>query len=346
MQYAVIIDTMEKIDLKKLAKELNLSIATVSKALRDSWEIKEETKQRVRELAEQLNYQPNPYASSMRKQKSQTIAVIIPEIASNFFSTALDGIQEIAAKKNYHVLTYLTHDSFLNEISTIKHLESGRVDGVIVSLCNETSNNEHFIRLKETGMPIVFFDRIAQLPDCPTVTTNDYACGYMATEHLIKRNCKAIAYLSFSQFTSINKNRQKGYIDALEKYGITPRKNLVVLCNSNTNNESLVVRRLLSRKIRPDGIFASVEKLAIATYNACNEMKIKMPRDLKIISFSNLRTASLLNPPLSAITQPAFEMGKEACDLLFRKIEKKSNRYMSEHLVLESNLIIRGSTGK
>ena len=176
---------MEKIDLKWLAKELNLSIATVSKALRDSWEIKATTKQRVRDLADKVNYQPNPYASSMRKRKSQTIAVIIPEIANNFFSLVLDGIQVVAEKKGYHVLTYLTHESYANELSTIKHLQSGRVDGVLMSLCSETSDNQHLIRLKETGMPIVFFDRIlmhypASLPFCTEQNNNrkDFRCEW------------------------------------------------------------------------------------------------------------------------------------------------------------------------
>ena len=333
---------MEKINLTKLAKELNLSIATVSKALRDSWEIKAETKQRVRDLAEKLNYQPNPYASSMRKRKSQTIAVLIPEIANNFFSVVLDGIQVIAEKKGYHVLTYLTHESYPNELSTIKHLQSGRVDGVLVSLCSETSDIQHLISLKETGIPIVFFDRIAELSDCPTVTTDDYESGYKATEHLIQKGCKTIAFLSLSQHTSINHKRQQGYIDALTKNKIKISNSLII--QFGKVNDNLIIKKLLSRKKKPDGIFASVEKLAIATYYVCNEMKIKIPHDLKIVSFSNLRTASLLNPSLSTVTQPAFEIGKEACELLFRKIEKKSSRYMSEHLVLKSSLIARGST--
>lgn len=336
---------MEKIDLKKLAKELNLSIATVSKALRDSWEIKLETKQRVRDLADKLNYQPNPYASSMRKRKSQTIAVVIPEIANNFFSVVLDGIQVIAEKKGYHVLTYLTHESFLNETATLKHLQGGRVDGVLMSLCSETADHQHLKRLKETGMPIVFFDRIAELSDCPTVTTDDYESGYKATEHLIQNKCKSIAYLSLSQHTSINRKRELGYIDALKGNNINPDRNLSVCCSNENGDSILIIKKLLSRKKKPDGIFASVEKLAIATYHVCNDLKIKIPHDLKIISFSNLRTASLLNPSLSTITQPAFEIGREACELLFRKIEKKSNNYMSEHIVIKSSLIARESTG-
>lgn len=337
---------MEKIDLKRLAKELNLSTATVSKALRNCWDVNAKTKLRVLDLAEKLNYQPDPYASSMRKRKSQTIAVIIPEIANNFFSVVLDGIQMVAEKKGYHVLTYLSHDSNFNECSTIKHLESGRVDGVLMSLCNETSDKHHLVRLKETGMHMVFFDRVAKIADCPTVTTDDYESAYNATEHLIKKGCRTIAYLSLPQHTSINLMRQKGYVDALAKNKIEKNDSLIIQCTNDIGKDNLIIKKLLQREKKPDGIFASVEKLVIATYHVCNEMKIKIPENVKIISFSNLRTASLLNPSLSTITQPAFDMGKEACELLFRKIEKKASKYISEHLVLKSSLIARDSTGK
>jgi LacI family transcriptional regulator len=336
---------MEKIDLKRLATELNLSIATVSKALRDSWEIKAETKQRVRDLADKLNYQPNPYASSLRKRKSQSIAVVIPEIANNFFSVVLDGIQVVAEKKGYHVLTYLTHENYQNELSTIKHLQSGRVDGVIMSICSETPDVQHLVRLKESGMPMVFFDRVTDIPDCPTVTTDDYESSYKATEHLIQKGCRTIAYLSLSKFTSVNQKRKQGYMDALLGNKIKVESRLIIQCENDNEKNQTIIRKLLSSKKRPDGIFASVEKLAIATYYVCNEMKIAMPGELKLISFSNLRTASLLNPSLSTITQPAFEIGKEACELLFMKINKKSYLTQKGHLIIKSSLIERESTG-
>lgn len=335
---------MEKIDLKRLASDLNLSIATVSKALRDSWEIKEETKQRVLKLAEKLNYQPNPYASSLRRRKSQTIAVVIPEIANNFFSLVLDGIQVVAEKKGFHVLTYLTHEKYLNELSTIKHLQGGRVDGVLMSLCSETEDVQHLVRLKESGMPLTFFDRITDISDCPTITTDDYESGFSATRHLIDSGCKTIAYLSLSKFTSINQKRKQGYMDALLDNNIRIDNRYIVQCENDDGTDRSIIKKLLSSKRRPDGIFASVEKLAIVTYHLCKEMKIKIPQDVKLISFSNLRTASLLNPSLSTITQPAFIIGKEACELLFRKIEKKSSSYMSDHIVLKSTLIPREST--
>ncbi len=275
---------MSSINLKRLSEELGLSISSVSKALRDSYEISAETKKRVLAMAEKLNYQPNPFASSLRRKKSITIAVVIPEIANNFFALAIDGIQMVAQQKGYHVLTYLTHENFTNEESTIKHLQGGRVDGVLISLCRDTDSIKHLTALHDTGIPLVFFDRVPEIMDCPTVTTDDYDSGFKATEHLIKAGCKKIA------------------------------------------------------------CFATVEKLAISTYYVCNDIKLKIPQQIKIISFSNLRTASLLAPSLSTITQPAFEIGKESASLLFRMIEKKTFGNRIDKIVLKSSLIERDSS--
>lgn len=295
-------------------------------------------------MAEKLNYQPNPFASSLRRKKSATIAVVIPEIANNFFALAIDGIQMIAQEKGYHVLTYLTHESHMNEESTIRHLQGGRVDGVLISLCRDTETTNHLKSLHETGVPLVFFDRIPEDMECPTVTTDDYESGFKATEHLIKAGCKKIACLSLSSLLSITHKRMHGYQDALKKYKIKEDPKLIVECtNDNTSNLELI-KKLLSRKDRPDGIFATVEKLAISTYYVCNEIKLKIPQQLKVISFSNLRTASLLAPSLTTITQPAFEIGKESASLLFRMIEKKTFGNRIDKLVLKSSLIERNSS--
>jgi LacI family transcriptional regulator len=335
---------MSNINLKKLSEELGLSISSVSKALRDSYEISPETKKRVLAMAEKLNYQPNPFASSLRRKKSATIAVVIPEIANNFFALAIDGIQMIAQEKGYHVLTYLTHESHMNEESTIRHLQGGRVDGVLISLCRDTKSTSHLKSLHETGVPLVFFDRIPEDMECPTVTTDDYESGFKATEHLIKAGCKKIACLSLSSLLSITHKRMHGYQDALKKYKIKEDPKLIVECtNDNTSNLELI-KKLLTKKDRPDGIFATVEKLAISTYYVCNEMKLKIPQQLKVISFSNLRTASLLAPSLTTITQPAFEIGKESASLLFRMIEKKTFGNRIDKLVLKSSLIERNSS--
>jgi LacI family transcriptional regulator len=335
---------MSNVNLKKLSEELGLSISSVSKALRDSYEISAATKKRVLDMAEKLNYQPNPFASSLRRKKSITIAVVIPEIANNFFALVIDGIQMVAQQKGYHVLTYLTHEDFKNEESTIRHLQGGRVDGVLISLCRDTDSIQHLVSLHETGVPLVFFDRVPEQMECPTVTTDDYESGFKATEHLIQAGCKKIACLSLSNYLSITHKRMNGYEDALKKYNIKIDPKLIIQCtNDNTENLELI-KKLLLRKDRPDGIFATVEKLAISTYYVCNDIKLKIPKQVKIISFSNLRTASLLSPSLSTITQPAFEIGKESASLLFRMIEKKTFGNRIDKIVLNSTLIERNSS--
>ncbi len=333
-------------NLKLLAKELGLSISSVSKALRDSYEISAETKKRVREMADKLNYQPNPFASSLRRKKSITIAVVIPEIANNFFALAMDGIQMVAQQKGYHVLTYLTHEDHKNEESTIQQLKGGRVDGVLLSLCRDTADVKHLASLHETGIPLVFFDRVPETMECPTVTTDDYESGYKATEHLIKAGCKKISCLSLSNYLSITHKRMKGYEDALQHHNIKLDPKWVLQCTNDNATNLAMITKMLNKKDRPDGIFATVEKLAISTYYVCQDIKLKIPQQLKVISFSNLRTASLLNPSLSTITQPAFEIGKESAALLFRMIEKKTFGNRIDKIVLKSSLIERDSSKK
>lgn len=334
------------VNLKKLSEELGLSISSVSKALRDSYEISAETKQRVKEMAEKLNYQPNAFARGLRKQRSNTIAIVIPEIANNFFSLAIDGIQMVAQQKGYHVLTYLSHEDAQNEESTVKHLQGGRVDGVIISLCSDSNSVQHLQSLQTSGVPVVFFDRVPESGEFPTITTDDFDSGYRATEHLILAGCKKVAYLRMHGHLSITQKRMNGYLEALKKYNIPSDPKMIVECTNDNAANIEMLKKLLRLKRSPDGIFASVEKLAIATYHACNEIERKIPEELKIISFSNLRTASLLAPSLSTITQPAFEIGREAATLLFQMIEKKSFSNRIEQIVLKSDLIERNSSRK
>lgn len=336
---------MATVDLKRLAKELNLAVSTVSRALRDSYEISAETKQRVFELARKLNYVPNPYASSLRKHKSKTIAVLIPEIANNFFALAINGIESIAQEKGYHVLIYLTHEQYSREVSISRHLQSGRVDGLLISLSGETNNYDHLEELKATGVPIVFFDRICEILNSARVITNDFESGMKAADHLIERGCRRIAYLSISNNLSIANKRMDGYVKALEKHGLAFDPKLVLQCSAHDHEGNYkAILNLLKKKNRPDGIFASVEKLAILSYQACEELKLRIPEDVKVLGFSNLETAAWLNPSLTTITQPAFDIGKEAAALLFKTIEKKSMNFSEEKIVLNSTLIVRNST--
>ncbi len=331
-------------NLKQLSKELNLSISTVSKALSDSTEISTATKKLVQLKAKELNYHANPFASNLRNRMSKTIAVIIPAIANNFFSLAINGAESYAQDKNYHVLIYQTHEDLQKEIAVAKHLQNGRVDGIMISLSRLTTDTSHLEELKSKGIPLVFFDRAAEKMDAPKVTTDDYESAYIGTEHLIKNGCKKIAFLSISDTLSISNNRMQGYIDALTDNELKVEKKNIVYCVNEINTNKKAIKKLLLNKDRPGAIFASVEELAIASYEICEELKLKIPRDVKIISYSNLQTASILNPALSTITQPAYEIGREAASILFTLIDKKEITKAQENTVLKSTLIVRNST--
>ena len=335
---------MSEVNIRQLAKELNLSIGTVSKALRNSHEISAQTKEKVFSLAKQLNYIPNPYASSLRRKKSNTIGIVVPEIADSFFSHAIKGIESVAQSKGYHALVYLTEESFLREISILKEFKSGRVDGVLMSISSETSSNAHIQELNDNNIPLVLFDRTADEITTTKVTTDDFESSYKATQHLIKRGCKKIFYLSISKHLSINNKRILGFLKALADFTKDENQN-IIQCSNNSKENILLLKKIFQSDKRPDGIIASVEKLTTPVYLVCKELQINIPKQLKIISFSNSEAAPILNPSLTTVTQPAFEMGKKAAMILFKAIEKKNYKMPNENIVVASSLVTRESTG-
>jgi LacI family transcriptional regulator len=332
---------MSNITIKELALELNLSAATVSRALSDSYEISAATKQRVWDLAKKLNYEPNPSASTLRSHKSKTLAVIVPEIANNFFSQAINGIEEISRQHGYHVLIYQTHENSETEAAFIKSLLSGRVDGVLISVSSETNNNDHFTELNK-NIPVVFFDRALENMEAVKITTNDYESAYIATEHLIECGCKKIGFLFALNNLSTGKNRLNGYIDALANNNIAYDETLVISCDKDESQNYSHIKDLLAKN-KPDGLISSIEELVLPCYAVCEELHINIPDDLKIVSFSNLKTAPFLNPSLTTITQPAFEIGITAATLILKLLNKKQVD-TNEVVVLKSDLIERGST--
>jgi LacI family transcriptional regulator len=336
---------MSNTTIKILAKELNLSVATVSKALRDSYEISAETKRKVHALAEKLNYVPNPYASSLRKRESKTIAVVLPEVADSFFSQAINGIESVAQAQGFHVLIYLTHESLLREESILKEFQGGRVDGVLISVSGETNKSDHIRKLIDAGIPVVFFDRVCEDLEATRIVTNDFECGFEATHLLARQGCKRIAYLSASSSLSISNSRMQGYKKALSELGFKPTDTNILHCDDNMDRNFEAIKTVLRKKNRPDGLIASVEKFTTLIYLACKELNLSIPGDVKVISFTNLPTAPILNPSLTTITQPAFEMGKRAALAMFEGLSKKNSVMKSETIVIPSQLHKRNSSG-
>jgi LacI family transcriptional regulator len=337
-----------QVTIKDIARELGISPSTVSRALKDHPDISPETKKAVNELAERLNYQPNVVALSLRSSKTNTIGVIIPEIVHFFFSTVISGIEDIAYSAGYNIIITQSNESLAREKSDLKALFNSRVDGMLMSISRETVDFEHIDNILSKGMPIVFFDRVYDTPGSSKVIVDDHVGAKEAVQHLIEQGCKRIAHLEGPPNLTISKQRLSGYADALKEAGLKYDENLIVLCPKGTTEEGrLAAEKLLNLKNPPDGIFASNDPAAMGAVQAIKQKGLRIPDDVAIVGFSNWFYSSMMEPPLSSVDQPGFEMGQEAARILIRHIElkaKKKDLPPPEVKVLKTRLIIRESS--
>jgi LacI family transcriptional regulator len=339
-----------QVTIKDIARELGISPSTVSRALKDHPDISPETKRAVNELAEKLNYQPNIVALNLRQSKTNTIGVIIPEIVHFFFSTIIKGIDDVAYSAGYNVILAQSNESLEREKTDLKALFNSRVDGMLMSLSRETTNFEHIESILAKGVPVVFFDRVFNNPSLSTVVVDDYEGAKEATLHLIEQGCKRIAHIEGPPNLAISKQRLKGYEDALKQHKMPLSDELVVACPFGSIEEGrAATEKLLMLKTPPDGIFASNDPAAIGSMQAIKEKGLKIPKDVAVVGFSNWLFSSMLEPPLSSVDQPGFEMGQEAAKLLIRHIEMKEKNDAeppAETKVLKTRLIVRESSLK
>ncbi|NBP71523.1 MAG: LacI family transcriptional regulator [Cytophagia bacterium] len=339
-----------QVTIKDIARELGISPSTVSRALKDHPDISPETKKAVNELAEKLNYQPNVVALSLRSSKTNTIGVIIPEIVHFFFSTIISGIEDVAYSAGYNIIITQSNESLAREKSDLKALFNSRVDGMLMSISRETVDFEHIENILAKGMPIVFFDRIYDTPGSSKVIVDDKVGAKEATLHLIEQGCKRIAHLEGPPNLQISKQRLEGYKEALAEAGLKFDETLVALCPKGTTEEGkLATEKLLSLKTKPDAIFASNDPAAMGAMQAIRQAGLKIPKDIAIVGFSNWQLSSLMEPPLSSVDQPGYEMGQEAARILIRHIELKSKKKPEpapEVKLLKTRLIVRESSVK
>ncbi len=335
------------ITIKDIAIALNLSGSTVSKALSGSHEISAGTRTLVMEYARQQNFRPNPIAQNLRKGKSKSIAVIVPNIDNNFFSQVINGIESIAFKKHYNVIVTQTHESYNREVINTQHHFSRSVDGLLVSLSAETENTEHFDQVQKFGLPIVFFDRVPEQIQTHKVISNNFQGAYNATLHLIENGYKRIAHITSSGFLSITAERLGGYIKALDKYNIKTNEKYIKYCAHGGMIQDEVfkaVEELLSLKVKPNAIITASDRLSTTTLSILTQMKIKMPEQIALAGFTNSVNADIFDPPLTAVMQPAFEMGKTATEMLISIIESKRPVTNFEKIILDTELIVRRSS--
>ncbi|MDB5252887.1 MAG: LacI family transcriptional regulator [Flaviaesturariibacter sp.] len=337
----------DSVTIKDIGKALNLSTSTVSRALRGSYEISAETKKLVLEYAEKINYRPNPIALSLKERRTRAIGVVVSEIANNFFSQAINGIESIAYNRGYHVIITQSHESQEREKVNVQHLASRGVDGLLVSLSSESEEIEYIKELHEKGLPIVFFDRISDEIETHKVIANNYLGAYHATEHLIYGGFKKIAHVTSSPYLSITKERLNGYRDALEKHGIAYNDALIRYCNRGgmiSEEVEDAIASLFKGKAKPDAVFTAGDRLTTVCYGILKRMNQK--KEAGFIGFTNTNLADLFSPSLSAIRQPAFEIGQTATELLVQIIESKRPVTDFETRQLDTQLMIRESSVK
>ncbi|MBL7858264.1 MAG: LacI family DNA-binding transcriptional regulator [Cyclobacteriaceae bacterium] len=340
-----------QVTIKDIARELGISPSTVSRALKDHPDISPETKKAVNELATKLNYQPNIVALSLRQSKTNTLGIIIPELVHFFFSTVISGIEDVAYSAGYNVIITQSNESLQREKSDIKALFNSRVDGMLISISRETNNFEHIESILAKGVPMVFFDRVYENINSSKVIVDDLSGAKEATQHLIDQGCVRIAHLEGPPNLDITKQRLEGYVQALTENKVPVNKDYIVSCPLGTIEEGkMATEKLLAMKNPPDAIFATNDPAAMGAMQAIKEAGLKIPKDIAIVGFSNWFFSALLDPPLTSVDQPGFEMGQEAAKLLIRHIEMKSKdsdvEPPAETKILKTRLIVRESSLK
>jgi DNA-binding LacI/PurR family transcriptional regulator len=328
-----------------IAKALNISKSTVSRALHEHSDINPQTKAAVLKMARQLDYQPNLLAKSLVKSKSNTIGIIVPEFLTYFFPTIIMGAQQVAAQAGYNVIICQSQESFKTEVANANVLLANRVDGVLISMTKETKKFEHFKAFERHGIPVVFFNRICDEMETSKVLVNDYEGARKAVEHLIKNGYRNIAHIGGPLVLRVTHNRLKGYRDALEKHRLPFRKELVVHCDLSKKDAIHCAEKLLSLKRRPDAVFCVNDPVAIQLMLVAKKKKIKVPSELGIVGFSNDPIAEVIEPALTTVQQPVADIGRSAMHILLDAI-KKGEAYSPVLKSLETTLIIRESSRK
>ena len=337
----------EAVTIKDIAKALGVSTSTVSRALRDSHEISPETKQLVLECAERLNYKPNPIALSLKEKKSRSIGVVVCEIANNFFSQMINGIESIAYNRGYNLIISQSFESYEREVREVQFLASRSVDGLIISLATETHDMQHLKALNERGLPIVFFDRITDEINTHKVIVDNFRGAFEATEHLIHMGARRIAVIANSEFLSITKDRVGGYREAMQAHGISIHPSYIQHCfygGMVFSEIEEIVNKLFTLRQKPEAILTTSDKLTMGVLKTLKRRGLRVPGDVALAGFSNTDIPELIDPPLTVVRQPAREMGEAAIDLLLQLINSKRPVREFEKRMLSPELQVRESS--
>ena len=338
---------MKPITLQEIADTLGISVSTASKALKDYPDVSQRTKRLVKELAATLNYTPNSFAVNLRTKESMTIGLIIPEVVHHFFSSVIKGIIYQAEKKGYLVITLQSNESYELEKKQIALLMRKNVDGILISLANQTANFDHLKEVIEQDKPLVMFDKIAKVLPCSKVIINDRKAAYTATKHLVDSGCKRIAHFRGPLLPQNSIDRFLGYKKAIEDHDIQYDPSLVYICEDMSFEEGKkYAQKLYEEHKDVDGIFVNTDLVAIGAITQLKELGVKIPEDIAIVGSSNWFMSSAITPTLTTIDQPGFKMGKTAFKRLLKEMKKKKNDEKTDPKIieLETSLVKRDST--
>lgn len=335
-----------KVTLKQIAKELDVSISTVSKSLRNSSEISEDTRDKVKAFAKLYNYKPNNIALSLKNRKTKTIGIIIPEIVHHFFATIIGGIEQVANEKGYSVIVCLSNESFDKEVLNMEMLANGSIDGFIMALSKETQQRKDFHHITEAtsqGMPVVMFDRVTNDIFCDKVIIDDKTAAQDAVNFLIYKGLKKIGLITTVDYVSVGKLRTEGYILALQQNNIVLNEKLILKIEDIENSENEIQNFIENNNL--DGVFAVNELFAVTTIKAANRMGKNVPNDLSVIGFTDGIISKYSTPSITTVSQNGVSMGQRAAKLLIERLEndEEEEEYYSTEII-ETHLVEREST--
>ena len=333
------------ITIHDISKALGIDSSTVSRALNNSPRVSQKTKDKIASKANEMGYQRNSLASKLRTNKTHSIGVIVPRISRHFFSSVIAGIEETAFDAGYDVIICQSLESFEREKKLMETLTSNRVDGILISISMQTTSYDHFIEYQKQGFPILFFDRHCDLAHSTNIIIDDYKISFEATEHLIQQGCKNIVHFSGPSTLVMYVKRTNGYKAALVKYGIPVREEYI-LESQLMQEDGIVLAKKILELPKVDAVFSGNDTAAISAMQYLKANGVQIPKDIAFVGFSNEPISAVMEPSLTTIKQPDFEMGKIATTLLFEQIENKSMHPKSQVKILEPELVIRNSSRK
>ncbi len=333
---------MGRVTIIDIARMLGVSKSTVSRALAGHSDVNSETRRKILQLAQKLDYQPNVVALHLKQQRTNTLGVIIPETVNRFFAKAVGGIQQVANQAGYNVIICQSNESLATEKMNLRTLLTNRVDGLLVSVSGETDHFEHFDMVLKKDIPIVFFDRVVENIKTSKVVSNNYEISKEATLHLVKQGCRRIAIMAGPQHLYNSRNRLKGYMDALHESGLECNERYITYTDFRLKKLDELARYLVSMKEKPDAIFAINDMAALEMMHVLKNMGYRIPEDIAVMGFNNEAICKFVDPPLTSIDHPADEIGATAATILVNQLKTGDTSVIER--CINSRLIIRGST--